>query len=1119
MTRRVVRWLTLCLALALAACAVTSPKPAPRFANHELWEREIEAAEAALKSGDLTAAQRHALAMAHESVHLEPSDPRDRRSNQLLSELLPKVFDESPQQGMSFSDALIAISDRETGPASRSSIAVSVMVGFVLAQHDQLEKAADIELRVRKQSEGQPELLSYWMAATFMLVRIRGGQERFDEAAELARSAREQAERQQGPEGPMALQGAMLEVWASISDHPADAEALLVRIAPAMDRLGSTNPDLWTNYRLASGVVAQRRYRFEQSRDALAEVIDSLRGIAQPDDARLLQAYASMASAQYLLGDWQAAEENAERCASAAQQSFAKKAAPTRSDRNWVVICGGRLAELALYQDRPAQARTALGVAREELGSFVEPKLTAHESAVEAAAGDAKRSEQLARQAQEEAQAQPLKTRDRTWFDFYLGRAAVLRKDFSQGDAALRRALAEIDAGPAPCDDQVVGYDWLGRALEGQGKLEEADAAYVRGEQGGAACFGDTARVMEQLERDRGALLAKLGRADESKQISARVERIVAAKRAFVATTDSDRIELPDLNLSFRKPKAPWGRSHPDKDWNITFLRRSPAMRLQVAARELGPNGPTTDQVVAGMLKTLPSGEDPVVISRKPLTLANVAGVEHEIVIAKSGQVESHQVLWIGARGGFYYTLVASAPAQDAAKLSAEAELVFAGFAPLDPTRVSHLNAQPDTFRSDRFHYSLRLAGSQLFPITQKATLPFDYAGGFWDTDPRRARLVVASVSLSGIHAERGEIERAARRLLYGDVEYGAARAIDAGGVSGSEFSGTLRPTASARALSVRARVFVRSSSALAIGVAVETAAESDVESLLRMVERLSPDKDDAAVELASFDADEKLRNGFFYNNLGLDALEHQQYPRAVPFFEKALACLPTHRQIAENLEGSRLRANLLEETVSGVTRDLESFPDDAVLHGLRGTAYARLGKLDEAEADLKRALDLGGPSDEAVGAYVDVLIRKKEYDTALQELDVRIAQSGTPTLRALRAFTLDQAGRADEAKEELRALVRMSPDDPVTRRALMDAELVSGDHQGFLAVTDPLVKEEPTVTLFWLRALAQEALGQRKNALDSLDQALKLEPDSDWLIRFREHLAQQPGAGGAQTL
>ena len=170
--------------------------------------------------------------------------------------------------------------------------------------------------------------------------------------------------------------------------------------------------------------------------------------------------------------------------------------------------------------------------------------------------------------------------------------------------------------------------------------------------------------------------------------------------------------------------------------------------------------------------------------------------------------------------------------------------------------------------------------------------------------------------------------------------------------------------------------------------------------------------------------------------------------------------------------------------------RAMAQTPGDASAHAERGLQLARAGKLEAAEAELRRAVELA-PNDPNYLTDLGTILameKKLEQSTECFRKALKI-DPGDLTARRYVAANLWQLHRPEEAKRHLEFLRRAAPDDPDTVLLLGMVSENLGDYAAaakLLASVSDLVRERPES----IAALARSYyhLGQANLARQTID-------------------------------
>src|SRR5258708_34509671 len=170
--------------------------------------------------------------------------------------------------------------------------------------------------------------------------------------------------------------------------------------------------------------------------------------------------------------------------------------------------------------------------------------------------------------------------------------------------------------------------------------------------------------------------------------------------------------------------------------------------------------------------------------------------------------------------------------------------------------------------------------------------------------------------------------------------------------------------------------------------------------------------------------------------------------------------------------------------------------PKDA--HALAGIARIKLdqGKLEEAEADLKRALEVNPKSAEALSLWGEVYRRRGDADRALEYYNRALAEDARnrTALTGRAGLRLDRS-ELDKADADIKTLLAASPRNPMAHylRALSQAR--HDDANGALATLqkqDALNQFAPAI---YLQSVLQYRQNQLEQAVAGLERYLAMVP------------------------
>lgn len=156
-----------------------------------------------------------------------------------------------------------------------------------------------------------------------------------------------------------------------------------------------------------------------------------------------------------------------------------------------------------------------------------------------------------------------------------------------------------------------------------------------------------------------------------------------------------------------------------------------------------------------------------------------------------------------------------------------------------------------------------------------------------------------------------------------------------------------------------------------------------------------------------------------------------------------------------------------LKVAIENYEKALKVIPEFPEAELQRGSAYQSMGKLDEAEAAFRRAVELRGDWSLALANLGSMLVRRERYGEAEKYLE--------------KAIEIDDLNfPAFAAMTELRLKTNASPE---VLKALL------------AKLTGLTAKANPTASIWAARAALENALGDRRSARSSLTNALQIEP------------------------
>ena len=173
--------------------------------------------------------------------------------------------------------------------------------------------------------------------------------------------------------------------------------------------------------------------------------------------------------------------------------------------------------------------------------------------------------------------------------------------------------------------------------------------------------------------------------------------------------------------------------------------------------------------------------------------------------------------------------------------------------------------------------------------------------------------------------------------------------------------------------------------------------------------------------------------------------------------------------------------------------------PGNAEARHYLGALLASTGRLQDAKALMKRALELKPNEFAFLENYIGVLVLAEDFGEALELCErARKRHPGNPNLLYLRAASLHKLDRLDEARDAFVALLRVAPKHPSGRKEYAVTLTRLGEFDEALRIVEPLIAEQPRYAdAYLVRANVCAMRGAFSLSLADYERALKLQPNA----------------------
>ncbi len=209
-----------------------------------------------------------------------------------------------------------------------------------------------------------------------------------------------------------------------------------------------------------------------------------------------------------------------------------------------------------------------------------------------------------------------------------------------------------------------------------------------------------------------------------------------------------------------------------------------------------------------------------------------------------------------------------------------------------------------------------------------------------------------------------------------------------------------------------------------------------------------------------------------------------------------------------EHMEAGELRTVVIE-----LKNLLQEAPEEAEARWLLGRTYLRMGRLEAAEKEFRRAAQYGRPAHEIAYWRGRAILEQGDHARLLEE--IAVDDEWPPGVRsrvaAMRAQALIRSGRSVDAESILDAYRDVDPGNIEARLARIQLELVAGRPERAVSLGEDAVDVYPDSERAWTHlARAQVASGALESAEQTLEEAIARAyvPYEQRLLRARIRLS-----------
>ena len=596
--------------------------------------------------------------------------------------------------------------------------------------------------------------------------------------------------------------------------------------------------------------------------------------------------------------------------------------------------------------------------------------------------------------------------------------------------------------------------------------------------------------------RDSGVLQAERQDGVEYDDLLPASDRPTTAQEASTdrLTTTSER-----FNFSIRSPGPTWTVEKKIKQNRIELhFKNRIGMKLRLIAEVLPRAGVEIRRELLGAryLERIRAR-----VPEADIWTAQTQLGSSDAIYIRASDEKAAAVYWTAVLNGIHYEIFGMVPPVLGDTLASQGELLAKSFQLLDPNFVATFESKKDVRELAYNNYGYTLALPDDWAEVPEAPDPFATHHEA-PNDPES--IAVASLPLPTASIRSAMVHDALVSLLPNYDLSTNWTAFQQDSLRGRKYDPVSLPSHPGRKAYLRTLV----GADLAYLILIDAPDDARAAELL---ETFSASQSPPATP--SQDSSDRLRNGLFYNELGLRAFEAREYRDALNHFTKTIEMEPDILIAYSNLANSCVTPQDFAHAAATFDKHasrLVSAPQALV-------DYARVLEAvkrdEEAVAAYDHAFALpGSRSNEEFNRYVNCLYRLKQFDKALALLSK--SQRSDLDVIAMTAQIKSAQGKHAEAIAIANNKRANSEFDPALEYLLIDLYASAKQHENQLAVANRLIaKGSKTADAYYFKGDAEFQLKRYDEAKKSLEQAAELSPDSvviqDGLMRLSALLGQ----------
>ncbi len=586
-----------------------------------------------------------------------------------------------------------------------------------------------------------------------------------------------------------------------------------------------------------------------------------------------------------------------------------------------------------------------------------------------------------------------------------------------------------------------------------------------------------------------------------------------------------EMLAFDNLNFRFRAPDRPWvsiDGSKLNKASAATFTRRAPEAYFFIVAEQFSPQMEITSEKIAelGKVNLRAAAASYQLVSERPLAIKGKDGILVE-TDAKVAAYSLHYWHWYFATNGFAYQLVGYSRDDDKGRVAKEISEMISSFELIDPRRIASPSGGFLTnFHSAAYGYTVFLTNSAWhdFPNTEKILPLAEFAASQGDSC-----FAVTPVNLEGHPLNQNALNAAflaTMEIAYPNERLINRKRVDDANRRGEQFDFSRE----VEGTPFHYRFQISQADGKAYLIAAWTQRKDADAVLSDALSRVKFEPPGNSFKLLSSEdlisKREREARGLVLNQAGLYYSKQGDYEKAVSLFRDAAQVNPAETLYALNALNTWQHLDRPNEALEFFDTLSPAVQASAKIRANQAFFQSRAGLYEQAQVNYRTLFANAFRDDAYFTEYIDLLIQRTHYDTALAAVRDYLKVEDSLAARLLEAQIYRQKQDIPRAITLMKNLREKAPFNVQVATSLADTLLLANQFTEAREITEELIQNNGSSAAFqFLKGRSELGLKWFREAKVSFAEAAKLAPANKDIRSYLDYVSGQLGEGDNTAL